>query len=184
MMGVVSRLRDGARVDVYTIHEPPFAPADRIDRAERLVFLKDGFSWGAFLLAPLWLAARAEWAGLAAYVSAAIVLTLLLTAIGAAPAWITLAILALNLFLGFEASSLKRWSLERTGWTELGAVSGRNAAECERRFFETWLPGQPVIAARDTTQSIGTLAASAGDVGRRKAARSLGGWRGLLGMKA
>ena len=28
----------------------------------------------------------------------------------------------------------------------LGAVSGRNLDECERRFFDGWLPSQPVIA--------------------------------------
>jgi hypothetical protein len=27
----------------------------------------------------------------------------------------------------------------------LGAVTARNFAEAERRFFETWLPDQPVI---------------------------------------
>ena len=27
----------------YTVHEQPNPPADRIDRAEKLVFIKDGF---------------------------------------------------------------------------------------------------------------------------------------------
>jgi len=30
------------RVVAYTVHEPPNPPADRLDRAERLVFIKDG----------------------------------------------------------------------------------------------------------------------------------------------
>ena len=184
MMGPLTRWWDSGRVEVYTIHEPPDAPADRIDRAEQLVFLKDGFSWGAFLFGPFWLAARGEWAGLAAYIAAVIVLSALFGLISENPSWITLAILALNLFLGFEAASLRRWSLERAGWTELGAVSSRNAAECERRFFETWLPGQPVIAGRDGVHSAGTLAASAGDMGRRAHGPAPRGWRGLLDMKA
>ena len=41
----------------FTVHEPPNPPADRIDRAESLVFIKDGFSWIAALFAPLWLLA-------------------------------------------------------------------------------------------------------------------------------
>ena len=41
-----------------------------------------------------------------------------------------------------------RWALERRGWRTLGSVSGKTAAECERRFFEAWLPGQPIIAPR------------------------------------
>ena len=172
-------------MEVYTVHEPPDAPADRIDRAEQLVFLKDGFSWGAFLLAPFWLAARGEWAGLAAYIAAVIVLVLLLSSdwrcAGVDHAG-DLGAQSVPRLRGCEPASGGRWSA-RAG-PRLGTVSGRNAAECERRFFETWLPGQPVIAGRDAAQSTGTLAASAGDVGRRKSARSLGGWRGLLGMKA
>ena len=32
------------RLVVFTVHEPPNAPADRLERAEQLVFVKDGFS--------------------------------------------------------------------------------------------------------------------------------------------
>ena len=183
MMGYLSRFVGGGQVKAYTVHEPPDVPADRIDRAEQLMFLADGFSWGAFLLAPIWLAARGEWVGLAAYMAAVIALSGLLSALGLGAAWTTLALLALNLYVGFEAATLQRWSLDRAGWNELGTVTGRNVAECERRFFESWLPGQPVIASRNAAQATGTLAASAGDVGRRSAAAPRG-WRGLLGTKA
>jgi hypothetical protein len=50
-----------------------------------------------------------------------------------------------------EADTLRRWSLERRGWRTLGTVSGKKTAECERRFFDAWLPAQPILAA--TTQS-------------------------------
>ena len=36
----------------FTVHEPPNPPADRIERADKLVFVKDGFSWMAALFAP------------------------------------------------------------------------------------------------------------------------------------
>jgi hypothetical protein len=50
----------------------------------------------------------------------------------------------------------------------LGSVSGRNAEDCERRFFDMWLPTQPVLAQP---------AASAGAAGGGGAA----GRRSLLG---
>ena len=56
--------------------------------------------------------------------------------------------MALNLLIGLEADTLRRWALERRGWRTLGSVTGKTAAECERRFFETWLPTQPIIAPR------------------------------------
>jgi hypothetical protein len=54
---------------------------------------------------------------------------------------------ALNFYLGFEISSLERNNLDRKSWLTLGSVTGRNLSECERRFFETWLPDQPIITA-------------------------------------
>ena len=48
--------------------------------------------------------------------------------------------LGLNLLIGFEADTLRRWALDRSGWRMLGSVSGRTVAECERRFFDGWLP--------------------------------------------
>ena len=78
--------------------------------------------------------------------------------------------LALSLLIGFEAGTLRRWSLDRRGWSTLGAVSGRNAEDCERRFFDMWLPTQP---------DPGPAGALGGDVSRP------GGWsrarRSLLG---
>ena len=33
----------------------------------------------------------------------------------------------------------------------LGSVSGRTVDECERRFFDGWLPSQPILSARRAT---------------------------------
>ena len=52
----------------YTIHERPDPAADRVDRAEGLVFIKDGFSWAAALFAPLWLIVHRLWWPLLGYV--------------------------------------------------------------------------------------------------------------------
>ena len=128
-----------------TVHEPPDTPADRIDRAEGLVFVKDGFSWPAALFTPIWLIAYRLWWPLLGYVAASALLAWLAGAL--ASGWTTLATLALHLLIGFEADTLRRWRLGRRGWRTLGTVTGRTAAECERRFFDNWLPAQPVIAA-------------------------------------
>ena len=59
----------------------------------------------------------------------------------------------INIYLGFEVSTLKRWMLEQTGWQTLGVVNGNSIAECERRFFESWLPAQPIIGQRHTARA-------------------------------
>jgi hypothetical protein len=133
-------------VSSYTVHERPGVGATRLERGEELVFVKDGFSWGAALLGPFYFALRGQWLGLLAYIAAAVVLSLVLTAVGAEDDWISWAFLLLNIVAGFEANELKRWSLARAGWREIGTVSGAGLEEAERRFFEAWLPGVPAVS--------------------------------------
>lgn len=130
----------------FTVHEPPSPPADRLDRAESLVFVKDGFSWLAALFAPIWLIVHRLWWPLLGYVVLNGPIELVRWSGAVHPGWATLAGVALHLLIGFEADTLRRWSLDRKGWRLVGSVSGRNTAECERRFFEQWLPAQPLIA--------------------------------------
>ena len=137
---------------IFTVHQPPADPAgdtaDRIDRASGLVFVFDGFNWSAALIAPVALLAGQAWAGFALYAAVLAVSAALLWWLGAASGWIVFAAIALHLFVGFEYGELRRTGLDAQGWTDLGPVSGRSLADCERRFYDRWLPGQPVIGAR------------------------------------
>jgi len=131
----------------YTVHEPPGAPADRLDRADSLVFVKDGFNWTAAIFGPIWFLANRMWLVFAAYIGGMVVLELLLLLAGASDAFSIILMTAVNVLIGFEASSLRQWTLDRNGWRLAGTVVGRNWPDCERRFFEAWLPGQPFVSA-------------------------------------
>jgi hypothetical protein len=131
----------------YTVHEPPAPATDRVERGIELEFVREGFSWFAFLLPPVWLAMHRLWIALGGYVAVAMVVSLILWGIGARPEVDALIALALNLLVGFEAANLKRWTLAQRGWALLGSVAGRSQDECERRFFDAWLPGVPVMSA-------------------------------------
>ena len=135
----------------YTIHEQPDPPADRVDRAERLVFVKDGFSWAAALFAPLWFLLHRLWWPLVAYIAISAVIEIAQQSASLDARWLGLAGVALNLLIGFEADTLRRWGLERRGWRMIGTVTGVSEADCERRFFDSWLPGQPILAPGTTT---------------------------------
>lgn len=143
-------------IHVYTVHEPPNAPADRLDRAEAHVFVKDGFSWAAALLTPFWLLANRMWLPLAGYVAVAAIVQLGWGWVGA-PQLASLSMAALHLLAGLEADTLKRWALDRNGWRMIGSVVGRGPADSERRFFEAWLPGEPYIRADALTPHGGSL---------------------------
>lgn len=131
------------RVSVFTVHEPPEPGGTRFERAERLLFLRDGFSWRAALFSPFYLLLRGEWLALAAYAVAAVALAVALRFAGAGNEWGALAFVLLNVLTGFELGALKRWSLARRGWREIAAVSGRGQNDAERRFFDAWLPSLP-----------------------------------------
>ena len=109
----------------FTVHEPPTPPADRIERADKLVFVKDGFSWMAALFTPLWMLVHRLWWALLGYVLAVVALRLAQKFGGLAESTVGLMAFGLNLLIGFEADALRRWALDRKGWHMLGSVSGR-----------------------------------------------------------
>jgi hypothetical protein len=145
MMRFFFRAMGKSDVDVFTIHEPPRPPLDRIDRAASLMFVRDGFSWPAALFSPVWLAVKGLWFAFVAYFGVVLVASAVLWSFDLLESWFGWLVIGLNIYLGFEASTLERMWLSYRGWTEVGTVTGRNLPECERRFFETWLAATPEI---------------------------------------
>ncbi|MFV0296860.1 MAG: DUF2628 domain-containing protein [Hyphomicrobiaceae bacterium] len=133
----------------FTVHEPPETNGDRLDRAEAMVFVREGFSWLAALFAPLWLLLRGIWPVFFGYIAVGAMLWFVLPFLGlprVLSAWL---MVGLNLAIGFEADALRRWSLNRRGFRSVGIVSGRTIEDCERRFFDAWLDGQPFVYPGD-----------------------------------
>jgi hypothetical protein len=169
-----------------TVHEPPSPPSDRLDRADRLMFVKDGYHWVAATWPPFWFIGQGLWLPLAAYVGVVAVGAWALASLGMTAGVIGTILVALHLLIGLEADSIVRWNLDRTGWQVVGTVVGRNLAECERRFFDDWLPKQPIIrvgalrtaadGSRDgSRKSPDPDSSKNGPAGWR---RALGGWSG------
>lgn len=140
----------------FTVHEKPSAPAERIDRAELLVFIKDGFNVFAGFLTPIWMVVNRLWIELFAYLALAALLVLVFDGLGVAASIRSTLLLGCNLLIGFEADSIRRWSLERRGWRLIGSVTGENGDVCERRFFENWLPTTAAV-------NVDTLGGAFGD---------------------
>jgi hypothetical protein len=119
---------------VYTVHVPASSSSER-GSLERAVFLRDGFSWGAFLFGPLWLAWRKAW--LVALLWA--IFLAALAGLGAALDLDQFGIgtlgLAAAVVLGFEGSRLVAWSLERRGYAEAALQVADTIDEAEEVFF-------------------------------------------------
>lgn len=171
----------------FTVHEPADAPADRLDRAESVEFVKEGFSWFAAFLTPIWLLAHKLWLALLAWLAVCVAIRLAFMGLGFGQRSLSYTLLAFNLICGFEADSIRRWTLARNGWTMIGSVTGRNAEECERRFFESWLPGQPYVSRHGFESSGLAQRTDAGSVAAGVSAKPVmaaasGGWRSAFGL--
>jgi hypothetical protein len=128
---------------IYTVHEPPSRDADAPADTDRFVFVRDGFYGWAFLLGPLWLLWRRLWLVLLCYVVLTAALQALLWHIDASGTVRFAVGLLIALLVGMEAGSLRRWTLNRRKWKNLGVVVASNIEAAERRFFDTWVGRKP-----------------------------------------
>ena len=130
----------------YTVHEPPLREGESAANPERFVFVRDGFHFWAFLVAPLWLFVHRLWLALLFYIVIAAALGGAFYVI-AAPASARFAVMLLfGLLVGFEAATLRRWTLTRRRWKTAGVVVADDAEAAEQRFFDEWAQ-RPVAAA-------------------------------------
>jgi hypothetical protein len=143
----------------FTVHEPPIPQPTRVDRAEGLVFIKDGFAWLA--------AVRAAVAADAPSVVGAARLRGFGRGCSCAQKFGVLTenttglmMLGLNVLVGFERARCGAGHSTARAGACWGAVSGRTVEECERRFFDGWaaLPAHPEAVGRSSRTASPPLA--------------------------
>jgi hypothetical protein len=120
----------------YTVHAPPAKTG--ATEPERFLFLRDGFHFWAFVAPVLWLLFYRQWLALLIYLIVASGIVGGLVWLGASTAAVVGAALCISLLVGFEAATIRRWTLARRRWTMQGFVVGEDADVAERRFFSRW----------------------------------------------
>jgi hypothetical protein len=128
-------------MSIYTVHEPPSKADGSPSDPDRFVFVRDGFSFWAFLLAPLWMLRHWLWLVFVGYVVLAVALQIALRSIGASSTVMVTVGALLSLLVGFEAATLRRFTLAFRRWSNVGIVVGDDLEAAERRFFEAWMAG-------------------------------------------
>ncbi|MCG8512273.1 MAG: DUF2628 domain-containing protein [Rhodospirillales bacterium] len=99
------------------------------------VLIKEGFCWPAFVLSVFWALWHRLWL-------IALLLVVVPLALGAAGLWLGLdpigesaLSIGLALLTGYFANDIRRWMLDRRGYSEEGVVIGDNQDEALRRFL-------------------------------------------------
>ncbi len=105
------------------------------------LLVREGFSWGALLFGPFWLAAHRAWIAAAISLAAYILIAALLPQ----PLRLVLAV-TLAVLLGLTGHDLRRWTAERRGYLLVHVVAARGAEEALLRL----LTYRPDLAGRFT----------------------------------
>jgi hypothetical protein len=129
---------------VYTVHAPRADNAG-IAATDRFAFVRDGFHFWAALLGPLWLAWHRLWLALIGWIVVMIAIDVGMARLGAGGRAIFFTNVLIALLMGFEASSIRRWTLSRRNWRQLDIVVADNAESAERRFFDRWTAKQRLL---------------------------------------
>ena len=129
---------------IYTVHQPPLRKQETAPDPERFVFVRDGFSFWAFLLGPLWMLRHRMWLVLLGYIALMAAAQIAMSFLRVSTASAFFAGFLLALLIGLESGTLRRFTLGWRGWQPVGTVVGSDRDQIERRFFSAWARGETV----------------------------------------
>ena len=122
---------------IYTVHAPAASGADLV-ATDKFAFVRDGFHFWAAVAGVIWLAWYRLWLALIGWIALLLVVDFGLAWLGVGSRTIVAINVVLALLLGFEAASLRRWTLSRRNWRMLDVVVADDEEAAERRFFDRW----------------------------------------------
>jgi hypothetical protein len=146
---------------VYAVFEPRMRGDDLMRHAERFTFVRDGFSFPAFIFGPLWMLRHRLWLALVAYI---VLIVLLGVAVyyRALPVGAEAAVaFILAVLIGLEAATLRRRKLLWWRWRDAGIVVADDVVAAEQRFFDRWVARAGVSKTADVVPTAIAPAASA-----------------------
>lgn len=122
---------------IYTVHEN----AQAREPSDRIVLVREGFSFWAFIFTVLWLLLHQCWRMAGLYLLCMALIEYGAPRLGVGAAGLTLLPLALQVWLGFAAHDARRAALARRGYREIDVVCAESELLAERRYFDRqpWL---------------------------------------------
>lgn len=117
---------------IFTVYEKPEAS----DPVDRVVLLREGFSFWALIFNVLWLIANRMWLVLTGYVVVAIALAIACAALQASELATTLVQFWLQVMLAYHAYDLQGWVLRRKKYRMAGVLVAESEMYAMRRYYE------------------------------------------------
>jgi hypothetical protein len=101
--------------------------------------VREGFSWGALLFGPVWLAAHRAWIPAAISLAAYVLIVLM-----ASPATAAILLLGAAVILGLVGHDLRRWALEWRGYLLVHVLAAHDRDDAFMRLLTV----RPDLGAR------------------------------------
>ena len=117
---------------IFTAHVKP----EQSGSPDRIVFVKEGFNWWAFLFTTIWVLYHRLWLMGGFLIAANIGLVWLIEELHMDVASLSILQFALQLWVGFQANDFLRSKLKKQGYITTALVSGENVMRAEQRFFD------------------------------------------------
>lgn len=118
--------------DIYTVHEN----SALAEPSERIVLVREGYAFWAFVFHLLWLLYHRCWR-ISALVAVLLVAIVKLGAMaGLSPLAVMVMQFGLQFWLGGVAQDCRRASLRRSGYDEIAVVCAESELLAERRYFD------------------------------------------------
>lgn len=109
-------------------------PQDTMGASDKAVFIRDGFSFGAFILPVVWLLFSKLWLEAVISLLVIAILGVIASLLNAADIASYLA-MAVSLFIGAEFANWRIKRLLRKGYKEKTVIEARNSKEAEIRYY-------------------------------------------------
>jgi len=117
---------------VYTVHV--HTPAQLLDRD--VILVREGFNWLAFFFSGLWALGAGLWLVALGLIAVELLWGSLAMEVGLDPIAQGAISFGLAIVIGWLANDLRRWTLFRRGYAEVGVVAARSNDEAMQRFFD------------------------------------------------
>lgn len=152
---------------VFTVHVPP-GTADPIRRADRTIFVREGFSIAAFVFGPLFLIYRRLWLAALGWFIVAILLGAAARLLHLSEPSLFVLFLLLGLMTGLEVSAFRQAALRRRGYIFAALLTSPNREGAERAYFAGEglrpPPPRPVTGQKVADTEVIGLFPNAGDL--------------------
>ena len=130
---------------VYRIFEPA------LGRSDEPVFVKEGYSWSAMTFSILWALRYRMWIVAILLLAGFVIVGVVGAQLGIGEGVRAVVNFGMAVLMGFEAETLRSWTLTRAGYRESGVVAARSLEEAELKFaFAT--PQVPHVEAESATR--------------------------------